>query len=175
MKEIELEKTFLVKRVPSELLVNVSGKDLLDIYFPKETAHPVLRVRKRGDHMTITKKRMVSQDNASEFIEDTIELSTPEYESLAQIKGKRVHKTRYITAIGAVRLDLDIFMDDLTGLVLADFEFKTILEKDDFVAPDWCLTDVTQEEFIAGGFLAGKKYKDIREHLVRFGYERPEN
>jgi hypothetical protein len=38
--------------------------------------------------------------------------------------------------------------------------------------PDFCLTDITREEFVAGGMLCGKKYEDIDNELKRFGYER---
>ena len=46
----------------------------------------------------------------------------------------------------------------------------TIAEKDSFVMPEFCLVDVTQEKFGAGGMLAGKSYEDIEQHLKRFGY-----
>ena len=38
--------------------------------------------------------------------------------------------------------------------------------------PDFCLADVTQEEFVAGGALCGKKYPDIEQKLAAFGYSR---
>lgn len=39
-----------------------------------------------------------------------------------------------------------------------------------FLAPDIALADVTQEDFIAGGLLAGKTYNDISAELGRFNY-----
>ena len=38
--------------------------------------------------------------------------------------------------------------------------------------PDFCLADVTQEVFIAGGMLCGKCYKDIEDDLARIGYKK---
>ena len=38
--------------------------------------------------------------------------------------------------------------------------------------PSMALADVTQEDFIAGGLLAGKKYSDIAPELDRFEYKR---
>ena len=58
----------------------------------------------------------------------------------------------------------------LLGLVLIDFEFKNELEKESFKIPAVCLADVTQESFIAGGKLAGKKFEDISSELFKFGY-----
>ena len=53
-----------------------------------------------------------------------------------------------------------------------DFEFETEEEKEKFEMPEFCLADVTQENFIAGGMLAGKKYKDIEKELERFEYKK---
>ena len=38
--------------------------------------------------------------------------------------------------------------------------------------PDFCLADVTQEVFIAGGMLCGKKYESIRVPLEHLGYKK---
>lgn len=67
--------------------------------------------------------------------------------------------------------EIDIFVDGLKGLVLMDFEFNTVKEKSDFKIPDIALADVTQEDFIAGGLLAGKTYNDIAPELKRFNYK----
>ena len=67
---------------------------------------------------------------------------------------------------------MDVFQDDLTGLVLVDFEFKEIADKNNFKMPDFCLTDVTQDKYFAGGMLCGKKYSDIQAHLVELGYSK---
>ena len=60
----------------------------------------------------------------------------------------------------------------MAGLVLIDFEFDSIDEKSNFRMPSMALADVTQEDFIAGGLLAGKKYSDIAPELNRFEYKR---
>jgi hypothetical protein len=53
-----------------------------------------------------------------------------------------------------------------------DIEFEKEKDKDSFVAPDFCLKDVTQEKFIAGGMLAGKSYEDIEKNLKNLGYKK---
>ena len=47
-------------------------------------------------------------------------------------------------------------------------------DKDSFGMPEFCLVDVTQEDFIAGGMICGKRYDDILEDLDGFGYIRLE-
>ena len=66
----------------------------------------------------------------------------------------------------------DVFVENLAGLVLIDFEFDSIDEKSNFRMPSMALADVTQEDCIAGGLLAGKKYSDIAPELNRFEYKR---
>lgn len=70
---------------------------------------------------------------------------------------------------------MDVFQDDLEGLVVIDFEFSSLEEKDRFQMPDFCLVDVTQEDFIAGGMLCGKTYKEIEENLNKFNYTKFHN
>ena len=65
-----------------------------------------------------------------------------------------------------------MFRGKLAGLVLVDIEFQSVEEKDEFKAPSWCLAEVTQENFLAGGMLCGKSYADIKEKLLQFGYEK---
>ena len=75
--------------------------------------------------------------------------------------------------LGNREAEVDVFRDGLQGLVVIDFEFATPAEKARFVAPaDVVLADITQEDFIAGGLLAGKSYADIEPELARFDYQR---
>jgi hypothetical protein len=45
-------------------------------------------------------------------------------------------------------------------------------EKEKFKKPDWLGDDVTEEDFVAGGMLCGKKYEDIESDLNRFSYKK---
>ncbi len=65
-----------------------------------------------------------------------------------------------------------MFEGELAGFVLVDFEFDSIKELEKFTLPDFCLADVSQEEFVAGGKLCGKSYNDIESELKRFNYSR---
>lgn len=51
-----------------------------------------------------------------------------------------------------------------------DVEFTSTTDRDNFVMPDFCLVNVTQAKFIAGGMLCGKTYADIEAELNRFSY-----
>ncbi|NTV55280.1 MAG: hypothetical protein HGA16_02155 [Candidatus Moranbacteria bacterium] len=168
---IELERTYLAKSV-LEGLSECPSREMLDIYLPAESRHPVLRLRKNGDQLEMTKKTIVEGTDSSKMEEQTIRLSREEYEALTGIEGKRVGKTRYLYEIDGRTAEVDVFVGALSGLVLVDFEFETEAEKDAFPMPEFCLAEVTQEEFLAGGMLCGKSYDDIASDLSRFGYGR---
>ena len=171
MVEIELEKTYLVKEIP----VGVSKcefKEILDIYIPESYPHPVLRIRKKGDKFEITKKTPVNDKDSSEQHEHTIPLTREEFEVLEKSPGKRLRKYRYYYKYDGLVSEVDVFKDELEGLVLVDFEFKSVKDKDTFKIPDFCLAEVTQDATIAGGILAGKKYSDIETVLKKYGYKK---
>jgi len=119
----------------------------------------------------MTKKEPVNAADASHQEEQTIILTKEEFEDLSeQLKGKRIHKIRYYYDVDGRTAEIDIFQDALAGLVLIDFEFKSLEEKNNFNPPDFCLVDVTQEEFIAGGMLCGRNYRDIEPFLTNLNY-----
>ena len=171
MEEIEIERTFLVQTLPHDLKEH-PYKVLFDIYLPSTSRHPNLRLRQKGDSFEMTKKLFIDENDHSEQKEMTIPLSKEEFDELATIPGKRVKKLRYMYPYKGVIAEIDVFQDALAGLVVVDFEFKTSEDKRAFAMADWCLIDVTQEEFIAGGMLCGKSYADIEKRLTDLGYSK---
>ncbi len=120
----------------------------------------------------ITKKQPIQEGDASHQLEQTIPLTNEEFDDLAKLQGKRVRKERYLYRYGGRTAEIDVFKDGLEGLVLVDFEFGTVEEKGSFRMPDFCLAEVTQQTFLAGGMLCGKKYSDIEKKLAEFNYSK---
>ncbi len=158
----------MLKKLPKNI-ANCKSVEVLDIYFPLSAPHPILRLRKKGSFLTLTKKSPIENDSSVQE-EQTIMLSEKEYIELSKIPGKRLRKVRYYYPFGERLAEIDVFLDGLKRLALVDFEFDSVKEKEEFSIPDFCLADVTQEEAIAGGFLAGKKYADIESFLGKYGY-----
>lgn len=166
----EFELTYLARSLP-ETLFSFPSIEILDIYIPASVDHATLRIRKRSEVYEITKKQPVQGNDSSHQIENTIPLTKAEFEELSQIQGKRVRKIRYQYSEANIEYEVDVFQDDLKGLVLIDVEFNSHEEKNEYAPPNWLLADVTQEHFIAGGVLCGKKYVDLKKDLSRFKYE----
>lgn len=169
--DLEPERTYLIKELP-EKVARLKPVEIQDVYFPLEAAHPTLRLRKRGERYEMTKKTCLHGLDSSEQQEDTIKLTAAEFNALANAPGKQLSKHRYTYRVGNVTVDIDVFLGDLTGLVLVDFEFASVADKNSFVPPDWCLAEVTQDAAIAGGKLAGKRYQDIAETLTKYQYQK---
>lgn len=168
---IELEKTYLARELPKNL-TDFEHKEIMDIYIPKNQNHPTLRIRKNGASFEITKKAPVTGTDSSKQKEDTIILTEEEFLALQKTEGKKMRKFRYRYPYEKSVAEFDVFQDDLAGLVLVDVEFETEAEKDAFEMPNFCLADVTQDKFVAGGMLCGKKYSDIENELSDFRYKK---
>ena len=165
---LELERTYLAKYIPD--ISSAKHKEIIDVYFPHTSFHPTLRIRKSGQKFEMTKKTMVDND-PSKQLEHNIMLTEDEFVALSKADGKRVSKIRYYYDFNGRTAEIDIFQEDLAGLILIDFEFDNETDKDNFPLPDFCLMDVTGIEFIAGGMLCGKKYQDIENQLQQLGYK----
>ncbi len=168
--DLEIELTYLAKQIPVEI-VNAVGQELIDIYVPEDVDFPQLRIRKKDNHYEITKKSPFKQGDLSAHYEDTILLNEAEYWVLSRVSSKKLEKRRFSSSVGNYMIELDIFQGDLTGLVLIDFEFKTLEDKAEFTPPFYCLADVTQEKLMLGNHLAGKTYQDIEPILKAFRYK----
>ncbi|MBI4981320.1 hypothetical protein HZC30_07255 [Candidatus Woesearchaeota archaeon] len=161
---LELERTFLAKFLPSGL-EKCKCKEIIDIYLPTNAHHPKLRIRKNGDKYEITKKVPAEGGDLSQMCEETTTLTSEEFDELSStLIGKRVHKLRYYYPYGSLIAEVDVFQAQLKGLVVIDFEFKSEEEKNAFQIPDFCLAEVTSEEFIAGGMLRDA----VREKVWRY-------
>lgn len=172
-KEMEYELTYLAREIPKEIL-GVEGTLMRDIYVPDTISHAHLRLRQKGDKYVITKKYPVNNGDSSEQVEETIVLKKDEYEALASCSKKVVAKRRYKVEIGGHIAEVDVFEEQLHGLVEIDFEFDSNEAKSSFVPPEVCLAEVTNEEAFAGGYISGRSYEDIEPVLKKYGYKRIE-
>jgi len=177
---LELENTYLLKELPKGFLEDIKkwtnkvikwSKEIIDIYIPYDSKHPKIRLRKNGDKYELTKKTPTTEWNASIQKEETIVLSKKEFQTFSKIEWKKVEKIRYYYNYNDSQIaEIDIFTWDLKWLIVIDFEFNNEEEKDKFEKPDFCLADITQDDFIAWWMIAWKKYSDLEEILQWYWY-----
>jgi len=169
MIELERELTFLINKLPTDL-DKFPSKIIEDNFLPRAADHPVIRIRRNGDKLCITKKYPAGAENggsgdSSHMIEHTISLSRDEYDALNSYDGKRFKKRRFAYEIDGYAAELDVYLAGLVGLVVIDFEFSSEKAMRNFKKPDFVGADITQDHSLAGGMLCGKTYADLDQHL----------
>ncbi len=140
---LEIEKKYLVNELP----------DLSDYPFDEiEQGYlsfiPEIRIRRKGKNCYITKKGEGTQTRE----ELETEINTTAYDILSSlVQGRVIRKTRYkIPLEDNLTAELDIYHDDLDGLLTVETEFKSEEQAQEFVSPDWFGKEVTED----------KKYKN---------------
>ena len=171
---MEYELRFLAKDLPSDLNSH-KYEEITDLYIPNSTEYPRMRIRQVGSKLELTKKVTID-DNLSTQEELTIPLNQDEFNALASLPNKKVHKIRYYYPVGKYIAEINVYLEDLAGLVTVEFEFPSKTTMENFKdLPDFCGADVSNEKFISGGKLAGKSYGDIEGDLLKFDYQKITN
>lgn len=134
---MEIERKYLVKDLP-ENLEQYPYKELEQAYLCTE---PVVRVRREGEEYVLTYKSkglMVRE-------EYNLPLTREAYlHLLEKADGIVITKTRYvIPEKNNLHIELDIFHGKHSGLILAEVEFPTEEEANQYCPPDWFGEDVT--------------------------------
>lgn len=148
---MEIERKFLIPKLP----------DGYDAYPHKEleqgylSTNPVVRIRKSNDTYTLTYKGLglLSRE------EYNLPLTKESYEHLRpKTDGILIHKIRYLIPYQwDYTIELDIFLDSLAPLVLAEVEFSSEDEALAFRPPDWFGEDVTFSSMYHNSTLSQKK------------------
>jgi CYTH domain-containing protein len=146
MKQIEIERVFLVKRLPPDLnKYQPVAMDTGDFYNPNmvgEAGVDHLTVRRKDGHYEIRKK-----ENISEYkkIEHNIIITKEEFDLLISVAPQRHQKNMYLYPIENGRIcELDVYLGKLSGYVRAEVEFENEEEMKDFIPPEWFGIEITE-------------------------------
>jgi CYTH domain-containing protein/CHAD domain-containing protein len=145
---LERERKFLVDTVPA---LSDPGTELRQGYLAIDGSVSV-RVRDAGDEgCTLTVK--AGRGAVRTELEFPL---TPDQFAAAweQTGGRRIHKTRHRLAFGDHQVEIDVFLGDLTGLVLAEVEFESDASMTAFEPPAWFATEVTDDVAYTNASLA---------------------
>ena len=136
---MEIERKFLVKDLPN--LDNYPHKDIVQGYI---SFNPEIRIRKANDKYYLTTK----SDGTITREEKETEINLTTYLTLLKIaKGRIISKTRYFIPLAdSLTAELDIYHEELEGLVTVEVEFLNLEDAQDFTIPTWFLTDITEDK-----------------------------
>lgn len=168
----EIEKVFLARYIPNDI-ANYPRAEIIDLYIPDNVPHPKLRIRKIDSESEMTKKVKIVEGGTIYFNEQTIKLSDEEFNHLNKLPARRLRKFRYFLGVkDYYTIHFNIYLDDLLGLVLVDLEYPSKEAHVYSIYPDYCLAEVTGRDFIAGGFMCGKNYSNLKKDLDFYKYEK---
>ncbi len=137
---MEIERKFIPKKLPD----NLEQYPYHEIEQGYLCTNPVVRIRKMDHSYFLTYKS--SGMMAHEEYEMT--LSEEGYAHLRKkTDGIIITKRRYLLPLDAShKIELDIFSGGLAGICLAEVEFASIEEAENFTPPEWFGTDVTYDK-----------------------------
>ena len=139
IKEIEIEKKYKIKRLPNNL--EKYEHLIIEQSYLNKGGAPI-RLRKfviRDEVKYIFSKKTSKEKDSIEKIEHNIELSEELYKEFLKAKeGRTIIKTRYkIPLENEAKMDLDIFHDFYEGLCIAEIEYTSVEQANNFKIPDW--------------------------------------
>lgn len=135
---MEIERKFLIKTLP-ENLESYPCRHLAQGYL---CVKPVVRIRRDNEKYELTYK----SGGMMARMEYNLPLTDQAFEHLkTKIDGRLIEKRRYMIPLDSYTIELDIFDGDLAPLIIAEVEFPTIEEANNFTAPDWFGEDVTYD------------------------------
>jgi CYTH domain-containing protein len=145
---LEIERKFLVKRLPADLKRFPSAL-ILQGYLATELRGAQVRLRKHGQVCSLAFKRRRGYRRE----EREIRLTQTQFDALwPGTSGRRLRKTRYEIPWNARIIEIDVYRGMHRGLVVAEVEFPNRGACDRFKPPDWLGREVT----------GNKRYSNVR-------------
>lgn len=140
----ELERKWIIDELPDNLgqyAFKKIDQGYLELLRFKDTE---LRVRKKGNKYFLTVKEGESIKDRKEY---ETEITFEAYEILWPLTDSvRIHKIRYKIPDGVNTIELDIYKENLEGLVTVEVEFNTHEELMDYSPPQWFGREVSDED-----------------------------
>ena len=134
---MEIERKYLIHSIPFDLN-NYPHREIEQAYL---NVDPVIRIRRKDDDyfLTYKSKGLLARE------EYDLPLNAESYTHLLEkVDGNILTKTRYEIPLGDhLLIELDIFHGKFEGLILAEVEFPSMEEANNFTPPDYFGEDVT--------------------------------
>ena len=152
MKNVEIERKYLIKKLPDNL-AEYESHLIEQAYLCTD---PTIRVRKSDDDYYMTYKGR----GLLERTEYNLPLNRDAYEKLVKkAEGNIISKRRYVIPIDGsdLKIELDVFDDPFAPLIMAEVEFGSVEESEGFIPPDWFDKEVTEDPAYHNSNMAMRK------------------
>lgn len=161
--EIELELAWLTRYLPEDL-DKCKSTEIKQAYF--ENSDPEVkdeRIREKGGVFTHTIKRFLKSSQETGYTkEETRKLSEKEFLNLWNMAKKKIRKIRYFySLLNGLTAEVDVYKDNLEGLVVVEVEFPSIESFKKFKKPDWFGKEVTDSKGIYPPVIANMTLQEV--------------
>jgi adenylate cyclase len=147
---LEIERKYVLPGAPPEL-AQYPGERIEQGYVAIADDGVEVRVRRRGDKTYLTIKSAPGEVR----VEEELAIDERRFDALwALTEGRRVSKTRHLVPLDDLTAEVDVYDDDLAGLITAEVEFSSVDASARFAAPDWLGREVTGDTRYAAQSLA---------------------
>ncbi len=145
----EIERKFLLKVRPDELLVGVRGEAIRQGYLLSGEAE--LRIRERAGICTMTVKR----GSGLERFEQECPIPPEQFAMLWPLtEGRRIEKVRYVVSRDGLYYEIDIFEGPHAPLMVLEIEFSSREASREFSVPAFAQREVTEDKAYKNAALA---------------------
>ena len=151
----EIERKFLLKRVPKELIKDIKPLEIVQTYLQSPEGQE-RRVRAINNETFVrTVKTPITPDGLKRE-ENERQISQEDYNLfLTQKKGNTIKKRRYKIPVNSVlTFEIDVYEGDLSGLLVVEVEFPSEELAKNFQKPDWFGKEVTSNKAYKNASLA---------------------
>lgn len=150
---MEIEKKYLLEKLP-----DLTGRNFHKIEQAYLCTDPVVRVRQEDDrfYMTYKGRGMMERE------EYNLPLTGEAYVHLKEkADGNIIGKTRYLVPLKQEGLvaEIDVFEPPFAPLVLAEVEFLSKEQAENFQPPEWFGKEVTYEGIYHNSYLSKMKFE----------------
>lgn len=174
----ELRRVFLLQDLPAPLTRASEHLQIFDNYIENTRLRlRTIRVPRTKEWFWILEQRnQIQANDLSAWEVSEIHLDNAEHQALAHFEGREVQKNerietselrfnRYSFQINDRPITIDFHLNPLWGLCLAKISFQTEEEMKAFAAPNFFLTEVTQDKKFLGRNLVGKTFEELKREV----------
>jgi CYTH domain-containing protein len=161
---LEVERRFLVTHCPN--LAEQSSRLLTDHYVTDTRLRLRSSIPRDGSpaEFKLCKKYEPIAPSAGPIV--NVYLTEHEYSILSDMPTQRVCKRRYHLEHEGITFALDVFLEELEGLMLCETEGVSLELLNAVRFPPWATIEVTDDEFFTGGNLSKLTNAELRERLL---------
>jgi CYTH domain-containing protein len=154
---MEIERKYAIDKFPSDL-TQYQYKKIEQGYLCHK---PIVRIRKSNENYILTYKSKIGLEenvHTSAIVNQEVELPLTKeaYQTLrSKTEGNIIYKTRYLVPLNdGLMAEIDIFEQQLQGLVIVEVEFADEKSADKFIKPDWFGKELSADKRYSNYYLS---------------------